>query len=252
MTETFKAGDKVKHSTHGKVEVTYGPFTGTFGLRRYLVRVGADREYAVSTDTLTAIPEPPKFAVGDKVTSDRLRIDGTIHAGPFTNTYDGERFWVIEHADGKHSGPREDVLTKVVEPQPIKVGDRVRVLRATHAESDHGRTGTVTSTSQSWRANKDDRHPYLVRLDRTGGEIYVAEVERVEGSDPNTYTYDGVTYDLTARYLDRDGDYWTFKDVSGTVRGHCSGANRDVSGLIGAYSDTLEEAADNYGPLTRV
>ncbi|MFF1684473.1 MULTISPECIES: phiSA1p31-related protein [unclassified Streptomyces] len=244
MMETFKVGDKAEQTAHGKVEITYGPFTGSFGQRRYLVRIEDGREYAVATNTLSAIPEPPKFAVGDKVKADNIGLKGSLVAGPFMNRWDDEPFWVVEHPDGKHTTPREHILTKANEAEPIKVGDRVRVLRATFAEDDHGQAGTITSTSETWRERRGDTHPYSVKLDRTGGEIYVAEVERID--DPNTYAHGGVTYDLSARYRDRDGDEWKFARIDGEVHGDFGeGACPTAEGR------TLRNVVAMYGPLTR-
>ncbi|MFG3014356.1 hypothetical protein ACGFZB_28835 [Streptomyces cinerochromogenes] len=65
-------------------------------------------------------------------------------------------------------------------PEPVKVGDRVRIVRATYADHTHGREGVVTSTSETWRNIYGDQHPYIVRLDGYDGDtVHVAELERV-------------------------------------------------------------------------
>lgn len=179
MTE-FKVGDKVIHAGHGEVEITYGPYLGTFGRTNVLVKLPSGREAAHRIDDLTAIPTSPAFAIGDKVTAGSTRV-GKLVAGPFVSRSFGTPFWVMEYADGQHSAPRQPALTKVDEPEPVKVGDLVRILRATYAVSTHGKIGTVQSVGHEWRADSDDIHPYMVCVgDDT---IHVAELERVDEDD---------------------------------------------------------------------
>jgi hypothetical protein len=246
VTETFEVGQKVTHAARGDVEVTYGPYDSPFGTR-YLVRTGSGHETHASSDVLSAIPEPPAFAIGDKVTT-TLYGAGTLVAGPYAGRYSDAR-WVVEVMDGKHVFPASEALTKVVqpEPEPIKVGDRVRIIRAKWAEEHHGAVGTVTSTSGTWREGRGDKHPYVVRIDDTGGTLNVAELERVE--DESTVTHEGVTYDLSAQYRDRDGDVWRLKRIDDVVRARMG---RDGDGPVTDDSNTLATVVSHWGPLTRV
>lgn len=59
-----------------------------------------------------------------------------------------------------------------------------------------------------------------------------------------TYTYQGVTYDLGARYTDVDGDAWSFT----TVRRSCGMPEMKHYASV----DTLAEVVKDFGPLTIV
>ncbi|MEU3285611.1 phiSA1p31-related protein [Streptomyces longwoodensis] len=256
MTETFEVGQKV--TIHGDVraEVTYGPFRSTYGTYTgYVVRIGETERLQRAGD-LSAIPEPPRFSIGDKVRAGLTeKYAGTIIAGPFISRHGDGPFFIVEDEDGKHGFPTESVMTKVEDPEPVKAGDRVRVVKDSDGHRSGqfvGRVGVLERISEY-----ETELPNLVRFgDGKGlhgadnGRWWCAQVERVE--DEDTYTHDGVVYDLSARYRDTDGDYWTFKLVDGTVRGHCAGSDRDTSAYIGEYSDTLDEAVSSYGPLVRV
>ncbi|MEU0860644.1 phiSA1p31-related protein [Streptomyces griseofuscus] len=243
MTETFEVGQRVKHQNRtAEHEVSYGPFTSPLGFVWYVIRnTDTLREDTARGSDLSAIPEPPKFAVGDKVTS--FGDPYTILAGPFRGCTE---WYVVEDADGKALSATEDDLVAVTVPDPIKVGDRVRIVRATCATSTHGREGVITSTSETWREEQGDTHPYIVRL-ADDDTVHVAEVERIDSTPADTYEHDGVTYDLSARYRDRDGDVWKFERIGDDVYGDFG---------VGAYPTeggwTLASAARHYGPLTRV
>jgi hypothetical protein len=244
VTETFEVGQKVRHDAHGDVEVTYGPFHDTFGRTRYVVRLASGTETTLTEGTLDAIPEPPAFAVGDKVTT-ALYGSGTLVAGPYEGRYCDGR-WVVELTNGKHVFPASEALTKVVE-QPIKVGDRVRVTDdGGGAHRFTGRVGTVKKLHPESYALR-----YLVEFgDGQGhhgdlnGRWNCKAVERVEAE--NTHTYNGVTYDLSAKYKDRDGDVWQFARFGDEVRGTYT--NRPVE----EHDETLSGVVRSYGPLTRV
>ncbi|MEV0444044.1 phiSA1p31-related protein [Streptomyces spectabilis] len=321
MTE-FKVGQKVKHDIRGAAEVSYGPYNSLWGGQRYVIRLNSGMETAVSPGTISAIPESPKFAVGDKVTlSTRRGAKATVEYGPI----DGGDSYLVKLVDKPIDGDPQTftALAAVMRPMPaVSVGDRARIVRAAHMEHMHGRTGTVTSVSESWRSYRDDTHPYVVRLEE-GDSIYVAELERVDGAVPadeavkvgdvvriledgafhadvkrgdlfvvqgtfrdtwddedgikvnaqpgarlehwtfrpqdfekvspdEVEVHDGVVYDLTARYRDNDGDYWTFLRVDGNVRGAYGARDVDRSDYVTGYSDTLAYAVKNYGPLKRV
>ncbi|MFF3140416.1 phiSA1p31-related protein [Streptomyces sp. NPDC057927] len=242
MTETFEVGQKVQHDVRGELEVTYGPFRGLYVHTAYLAKGANDTEILVKADALSAIPEPPKFAVGDKVTSTAAfrGEEGTLVAGPFAASYGVNDFWVME-VDGKHQAPVEATLTKVTE-SAIKVGDRVRVLAASYADDDHGKVGTALGVNS--REEFDGiRHPFYVDLG-DGNTVYASAVERVE--DENAYTYNGVTYDLSAKYRDKDGDVWEFTRFGVLITGAMNGTPANDA------HRTLDSVVDAYGPLTRV
>ncbi|WP_406324054.1 phiSA1p31-related protein [Streptomyces niveus] len=64
----------------------------------------------------------------------------------------------------------------------------------------------------------------------------------------DTYEYDGVTYDLSARYRDCEGDEWTFTGQRNIVGHPC------VTMYEGSdnTADTIVSIARGYGPLTEV
>jgi hypothetical protein len=242
VTETFEVGQKVRFHSR-EVEVSYGPFTSPLGFEWLVVRRPDGKEETVRKSDLSAIPGPPKFAVGDKVQHPD-EGPGVIAFGPFVAAFDPEAF-LVRFEDGRNWVVTPDRLT-AVEPAPVKVGDRVRIVRATYAEETHGRVGVVTSTSESWRAEHGDEHPYIVSLGRYGDTVHVAELERIDSPAADTYEYNGVTYDLSAKYRDKDGDVWRFTRFGDRVTGAMGGAPASPE-----YR-TLRSTVDAYGPLTRV
>jgi hypothetical protein len=134
----------------------------------------------------------------------------------------------------------------VEEPEPIKVGDRVRVV----ADDPEIRTGEyVGKVGLVATIGNRVRRELVYRISFPDGDYWwVADVERV--TDENTYTHDGVTYDLSAKYRDKDGDEWTFTDRGFGPDGTPNGAMNGYAG--GNYSYTLGYAAQKYGPLARI
>lgn len=246
--ETFEVGQTVKHRARGDVEVTYGPFIGIFGDGRYLVRQEDGREVMVSPARLSAIPEPPKFAVGDVV---KLRTRGgaraTVEYGPFD---DGDVF-VVKLVDATSDPARTFTASASVmeaEPEPIRVGDRVRVLDDDGGGRHrfNGKIGTVKEVNGT--------HvdlPFLVQFgDGRGshgdlnGRWHCGAVERV--ADGDVYVHDGVTYDLTAKYRDSDGDVWRFARFGDTVRAAAYGEDP------AEYSQLADGVLSRWAPFTRV
>ncbi|MEV4939600.1 phiSA1p31-related protein [Streptomyces zaomyceticus] len=245
MTQ-FKVGDTVKVLSGGEGVITYGPVNSTYNTyKMYVVKQDGDDERTFQSTDLTLAP---KFAIGDTVTSTSSGCPGTseLVAGPFKSTFQDNMYWVAERSDGKHATPYEHTLTKVA-AREIKVGDRVRILRATFAEHCHGKVGTLTATDGDWRAERGDVHKFRVKLDNEG-EPCVAEVELVDEAPADTCTYDGVTYDLTARYRDKDHDHWKFTGEFAT----------DGTPLMTIYTGghdfthTLTQAVADYGPLYKI
>lgn len=246
MTETFEVGQKVCHTSHGVGVVTYGPYLSTFGDDAYLVRKeGGGVERTWFGRHLSAIPETPKFTVGDVVTlTTRPGSRATVEYGPF----DDRDVYVVKLVD-EPADPDEirtftamaHVMTKVEEPAPIKVGDRVMVVKddpEIRTGEYVGKIGLVTDVGNSIRRELK----YRVSLP-DGGLWWVAEVALVDG---DVYTHDGVTYDLSAKYRDRDGDVW-----------HFARFGDKVVGLIGSKPRNADDSdpftlAVRYGPLTRV
>ncbi|WP_425837417.1 phiSA1p31-related protein [Streptomyces fractus] len=245
MTE-FKVGQKVRHNIYGDVEIAFGPVDFMSMRGGYVVDKGDGEHGVVSSTYLSAIPEPQAFAIGDTVTAG-LMFGGApaeLVAGPYTSRLSGMTFWVAER-NGQHACPREALLTKVAKPK-IKVGDRVRVVKDDELVNKGvfvGLTGVIARLNPPTR-----RLPYTVRFDAGQGARLalwnVAEVELVD--DAATYTHDGVTYDLTAKYSDGD-EVWEFTgkyDANGVPRVTAYGNADNI--------DTIADIADDYGPLTRI
>jgi hypothetical protein len=177
--QTFKVGDKVTHNIRGKAEVTYGPYTDTFGRTYNVIRLESGREMSVPADVLTALPD---FAVGDKAKMDGEREPVEILAGPYTNRY---ITWYTVKAEIGETTAAEDNLTALPAPEP---------------------------------------------------------------ADRDTFEYDGVVYDLTAEYTDRDGDVWRFARVSGEIRGDW-GHHRES---VDSDSYSISSAVRQWGPLRKI
>jgi len=246
----FKVGDTVTHNVRGDGEITYGPYTDTFGRTHSVIRLTSGRELAVPTSSITVVP---KFAVGDKVAYD-YGGGGTLVAGPFKSEYHGEAIWVVEKANGTHITPTENALRKVdAEPtREIKVGDRVRVVEDDKSYKTGkfiGRTGTILGSRSDGRAL-----PFRVKLDDPSdtwddeGSWWVKEVALVNEASADTYEYEGVTYDLTAKYRDRDHDDWEF--TGSTVSAGVPVMKILTGGFC--FEEPLSRAVDDYGPLTKI
>ncbi|MFB7188432.1 phiSA1p31-related protein [Streptomyces sp. NPDC056230] len=245
--QTFKVGDKVVHNDRGTVEVTYGPYTNPIGGTNYVIQLSNGRETPVLSQTLTALV--PVFTVGDKVTS-TAAFSGAVAelvAGPFASNFGA--FWVAQGANGAHRSVRERTLTKAPAPATalVPVGTRVRIDRAAFAQQDHGRTGVVTSNTETWRAGDDDSHPYIVEFDGGDDSIHVAELTLVD-EPADTFTHNGIVYDFSAEYEDFEGDVWRFARVDGEIMGDY-GHRR---GLINQYSYDIARAVNVWGPFRKI
>ncbi|MFF1625599.1 phiSA1p31-related protein [Streptomyces sp. NPDC058272] len=249
MESTFKAGDKVEHRSFGAGQVVYGPFKRMGRPDFYLMEQASNGEHrTVEPDALT---KAAKFKVGDVA---KGRLTGRtlkILAGPYSGRrVDAGEWYVVEYPEG-HQGTENVRGLLVPEPAPevsssiadesLKVGDKARVLKddpiiCTGAYV--GKVGTVLKVGGC------ARKPLEYRLDFGDGDVWwVESVERVDDAD--TYTYNGVTYDLSAKYKDTDGDIWKFERIGYEVRGTYT------SRSVEEYDETLAGVVRSYGPLTR-
>lgn len=243
MTETFEVGQKVQYT---------GPYTSPLGFTRYVVKLEGGAEVNVRDVQLSAIPETPaaKFKVGDTVRSGSTKY--TVVGGPFRGP---AHTWYAVNADGRDYQSNESYLT-TDEPEPdtatvpVKVGDVVRILKdgANSADVAEGDLLIVSSVRALGTEGVYVQAVPGARLSRW----YIGPQNYAKVPANEVAAHDGKVYDLTARYCDNDGDYWTFKDVDGTVRGAYGSSNVDRTANIHPYSETLQEAIRDYGPLTRV
>ncbi|MYR43101.1 phiSA1p31-related protein [Streptomyces sp. SID5910] len=250
----FKVGDKVEHRTFGKGEIVFGPFEHSAGPDHYLMK----QDYNGAPFTLAvgeAMTPAAKFTVGDKVKGAFSGTVFTIAGGPFRNG--GNEWYATRTASGDVTSNGAGVLV-AVDPEPaqdkdVKVGDVVRILEdeAFNADVKAGDLFVVKALTTDFYGTE-----IRVKVDAEAGARMTQWAFRPQDFEKvaadKVAVVDGKVYDLSARYRDQDGDYWTFKDVAGIVRGHCAGSNRDTSAYIGAYSDTLSDAIASYGPLVRV
>jgi hypothetical protein len=243
--QTFKVGDKVEHVTGGTCEVRFGPYRTRWNPGVYLLEMADGTFFAASWTEITPVPVAPAFAVGDTVTLSTC--DGaraTVEYGPF----DDRDVYVVRLVDEPgNDNPRTfTALANIMGRAPalVPVGTRVRVDRAKHAEEQHGKFGVVTSNTEDFREHVGDPHVYEVQVN--GGKFYVAELTPIdEPADGNTFEYAGVTYDVTAKYRDSDGDVWEFTDRDDRT----PFANLSTPGYP---TESLRAVARQYGPLTKI
>ncbi|MFB7012928.1 MULTISPECIES: phiSA1p31-related protein [unclassified Streptomyces] len=266
--QTFKVGDRVVALKMAHGEVTYGPVSSTFDrYTMYAVQIDGGTERMYQGADLTA--EIPAFTVGDVVTLsprpgavDSARLKARVEYGPF----DDRDIYVVKLVDPPADSDTKrtftasaDLMAKVDDkPALVPVGTRVRVDRATYASRSHGRTGVVTSNTETWRAGDDDSHPYIVEFDGGDDTVHVAELTPVDDTSKDIFgttgfTYSGATYEYGARYRDRENDYFEFDstlstDGTRTPRGRL--VERDGSDP-GNWNWSLAEVVDRYGPLTK-
>ncbi|MFE3144771.1 phiSA1p31-related protein [Streptomyces scopuliridis] len=241
--QTFKVGDRVTVDRRGDGVVTYGPVEGPYGGQRIVVKLDGGVETAVNTSNVTVIPT---FAIGDKAKMYGESNPVEIIGGPFTNRY---HTWFAVRAEVGETMASESDLTAPPTPAPIAVGDRVRVTE----DDPYSRTGEfVGQRGTVRRLNGSSRLPYHVEFDAGQGAPHtrwnVTSVEKITDESADTYRYEGITYDLTAQYTDRDGDAWRFARVDGVVRGDWSGARNSIT----SEDSTLSYVVTRYGPMTKI
>lgn len=238
MAETFKVGDRVKHAEEGAGEIAFGPFDHIYGAGRYVVKLEGGKHAVGNGSNLTALHA---FAVGDKAVCDGTAV--SVIAGPFTNKY--HTWYVVDMPDVGHTFGSESDLKAVTASGPIKVGDRVRVTDDDGGGSFqfNGLVGIVKRVTDSAGL------PYLVEFGDGRGSHGARNgrwnCKAVEKVDADTVEYDGITYDLSAKYRDNEGDTWSFvgeRHADGSPKVYCS-----MSGY-----DSLADALDSYGPLSKI
>jgi hypothetical protein len=242
--QTFKVGDKVEHNGRRKGVLTYGPFQSvSLSGEAFLLKEEDGRERTVRASFLTALPS---FAVGDKI-EHRTFGAGAIAFGPFKHSNGPDHYLIVDE-DGTHALSGPDALTVAQTSEPVKVGDKVRVLRdnAEFARVSAGDVFTVVELVSGGQIAVD------APLRRDGGNRWYFNLESVEKVDESatTYAYDGVTYDLTATYHDQDGDAWKLRrDPDNSSRIQAQMTPILASGWSG-YS--LSSAIGCYGPLRKI
>jgi hypothetical protein len=243
----FKVGDKVEHNGRRKGELTYGPFQSvSLSGEAFLLKEEDGRERVVRAGYLTALPS---FAVGDEALYDGHRVK--IEGGPVTGFTSGDVIYLFTFLEGPHTGSgasrNVERLKAITAPEPIKVGDTVRVLRdnAEFARVSAGDVFTVVELTGG-------RIAVDAPLRTDGGNRWYFDPESLEKVDQSatTHVYNGITYDLTATYRDRDGDHWKLRrDPANSSRVQAQMPPILESGWSG-YD--LATAVRTYGPLRKI
>jgi hypothetical protein len=241
--QTFKVGDKVEHNGRRKGVLTYGPFQSvSLSGEAFLLKEEDGRERTVRASFLTALPS---FAVGDKI-EHRTFGAGAIAFGPFKHSNGPDHYLIVDE-DGTHALSGPDALTVAQTSEPVKVGDKVRVLRdnAEFARVSAGDVFTVVELTGG-------RIAVDAPLRTDGGNRWYFDPESLEKVDQSatTHVYNGITYDLTATYRDRDGDHWKLRrDPANSTRVQAQMPPILESGWSG-YD--LATAVRTYGPLRKI
>ncbi|MFI6444690.1 phiSA1p31-related protein [Kitasatospora sp. NPDC050543] len=240
--QTFAAGDKVEWGSRDlRYVIDAGPFKGHRGPYFIVHAEGAERQYTANAADLTVLPA---FEIGARVVHDGEPC--TVTAGPFVDKYDPARSWyVVENADGSHETSSVNYLTAAPADEPIKADDRVRVLED-HPSGSQLSAGDVVTVTAVYHAGTAHEYYGTARADG-GWYVKASEVERAD--DSNTFTHDGVTYDLDAEYCDGDGDHWQFS--ADTL--HSDGTPlMGMNGMTAWSHSSLQYVLTSYGPLRKV
>ncbi|MFF1417596.1 phiSA1p31-related protein [Streptomyces sp. NPDC058280] len=169
------------------------------------------------------------FAINDRVTHSSFG-PGEILFGPFDHAIGSETYLMK-----KEGGKAVLAAASFLEPAgKFKVGDAVSDVHTKYTVKGGPFFGPVyewyaiTSAADGIDYQSNARGLTLVS---PAGELH---------------TVDGVTYDLTAEYRDRDGDTWRFAEVNGVIRGEMYGV------VVTERSTGLSSVIREYGPLTRI
>jgi hypothetical protein len=182
-----------------------------------------------------------EFKVGDKATHARYGA-GEVTYGPLASR---DNLYVVRLADGSERVVHAGNLT----PAPaFKVGDKVvyRLFDGAftvhsgpfpYSDGDEGAFYVIEKPSGEFRAVPSGS---LTRYDAPDAPGY--------DTDAGRYCFhEGVTYDLSAEYVDCDDDVWRFPEGAGT-NGEIP---RMVMGDDSGRTGTLRSVVRAYGPLTQ-
>jgi hypothetical protein len=170
------------------------------------------------------------FQVGDRVTA--LRYPGAVTYGPFSSTFDRHTMYVVKQDDGNERSYQATDLTAL---PAFAVGDTVTTNAGATGTLLAGPYDSVHADEVFWVLERSADGKHLTPLERAMAKVAPA----------NTYTHDGVTYDLDAKYRDSEGDLWEF-----TGRRHGNGS--PVICCAHSGYDTVSDAVGDYGPLTKI
>lgn len=178
------------------------------------------------------------FKVGDKVNSDFTENAGEITYGPYPGSY-GNTSFLVRLLDGDHKGrevrwaaSRMRLAAPVFEAGDLVVGQRSR----TEFEVVLGPVKALSEDAYVVKESNGDHRIVRAALLESGTSVR---------RPLNSHTYAGVTYDLDAKYRDRNGHVWRF--TSPLADGEYVRLNSD----IGMHTD-LAYLVASRSPLTKV
>jgi len=191
------------------------------------------------------VTETQTFQAGDKVTH-RDFGPGEVILGPLKMTF-GATAYAVRTDDGVERSLRGDALKlRAV----FTVGDIVTY--DSHSAEIVG--GPVVGI--------DSGEPLFLIKFTDGdhaGKGAARRASQLTATGADTYTHDGVTYDLTARYRDCEGDVYEFSRTERSIPGSadCQDDGSPVGRMTagwrpGVWNWSLAEVVRKYGPLTRV
>jgi hypothetical protein len=176
-----------------------------------------------------------EFKVGDEVTlSTRAGSRAVVEYGPYGPNGD---IYLVKLLEGDEQGEVFGALARVMSTPVFREGDRVAGFGGT----EYSILAGPFTAHDTWYVVEDasgKHHPH--------GDSSLTLVSRAPQDPPDTYTHDGVTYDLAAKYRDNCGDQWVF-----TGEQHADGSPV-VYDNGGSSYDRLSEAVSTYGPLTKI
>lgn len=187
------------------------------------------REDRTVTETFT-VGEEAILAVYNR----RVRVEFGPYRRAFSSAPDT---YLVKYLEGPHTDSCIHVSARRLLREPkFAVGDKVTVLPL----------DTPATVAGGPFVNADDKTRYVVKHE-TGSHLWVSEDTLTKVPEPQTFTLNGVSWDLKATYVDRDGDAWVF-----------SGEHNDAgvplmdspeAGLV--YRNfSLPLVLTDYGPLT--
>jgi hypothetical protein len=222
----------VNSNTHGDGYGVYLDRAGAFAVIARLTRYVEEMDEAAR----------PSFKVGDRVEVHGWSPvwDGapaTVTIAEYTRPHGGPYVRIRRDSDGATGGFYARNLRPLPAPS-FKVGDRVRVVKAVHAEHTHGMTGAVGEVYAEPLTFDGIPHPYHVDLD--GDAVAAAELESC------TYAEEAATF--------KPGDLAIVGDnpgVNADGTGYVDEEFRGATVTVLAHDD-VAEYWENAGELVHV
>lgn len=171
------------------------------------------------------------FKVGDRVDHDAFG-PGEVTYGPLAGAFASTHYAVKFERCEEERQVRSTYLTAL---HAFAVGDTVTY--------EYGSGGKLVAGP--FRSEYHDEPIWVV--EKANGTHLTPSQNALTKVEADTFTHDGVTYDLSAQYRDNDGDVWSF-----TGRRNAVGVPRVTMTDNIENPDTVTDIEAYWGPLTRV